>query len=406
MMRIPRTLALLAILFGMTGAPASAQTPPPDPAGFPAWVEAFKAEARTQGVGAEILDRAFATVRYNARIIELDNHQPEFTKPIWDYIAGVVTEDSLRTARQKLTQHRVLLARVRERFGVPPEYVVAIWRMESGFGANFGTFNVIESLATLAFAGRRQDFWRRELVAAMRLAERGEVPLTKLVGSWAGAMGHTQFMPSAYLAKATDFDGDGKRDLWSSLPDVFASTANYLAQAGWTGDLPFALEVRLPGNFPYEMAETKQQPVGAWGQLGVTLADGRPLPSWPGDVGILVPAGHKGPAFLVSANFRAILDYNNAASYALAVGLFAERLRGGGRITKAWPVGDRMLSRSEKEELQRLLAERGFDPGKIDGQIGPGSRAAIRGFQKKAGLPPDGYPDSALLQQVRASPRP
>ncbi|MGH7005578.1 MAG: lytic murein transglycosylase, partial [Alphaproteobacteria bacterium] len=307
---------------------------------------------------------------------------------------------------QKLAQHRALLARVRERFGVPPEYVIAIWRIESGFGANFGNFSVIESLATLAYSGRRQDFWRRELIAALRLAERGEVPVSRLIGSWAGAMGHTQFMPSAYLSRATDFDGDGRRDLWSSLPDVFASTANYLSQAGWAGDLPFGVEVRLPGNFPYEMAETTQQPVAAWSQLGVTQADGRPLPAWPGDTGIVVPAGHKGPAFLVSPTFRAILDYNNAAAYALAVGLFAERLRGGGRVAKPWPTGDRMLSRTEKEELQRLLAERGFDPGKVDGQIGPASRAAIRTFQKKTGMPADGYADQAFLELVRRAPRP
>lgn len=399
-----RPIVLIALVLAFFGtAPAQAQD---DEAAFRAWVEAFKAEARAQGIGDATLDRAFAGVKFNARIIELDRHQPEFTRPIWEYIAGVVTEDALRKARQQLQKHHKLLRSVRARYGVPAEYVVAIWRVESGFGGNFGSFSVVESLATLGFAGRRQEFWRKELVAALRLAERGEVPLSRLVGSWAGAMGHTQFMPSVYLAKAVDFDGDGKRDLWGSMPDVFASTANYLALAGWVAGMPFALEARLPENFPYELAETTQQPVAAWSRLGVTLADGRPLPPWQGDVGIVVPAGHRGPAFLVSPNFKAILDYNNAASYALSVGLFAERLRGGGRVGRPWPTGDRMLSRTEKEELQRLLAERGFDPGKIDGQIGPGSRAAIRGFQKKAGLPADGYADGTLLERVRASPKP
>jgi lytic murein transglycosylase len=399
-----RRFALIALLFAFAGGgPARAQG---EEAGFPAWVEAFKAEAKTQGIGADLLDRAFASVKYNARVIELDRAQPEFTRPIWEYIGSAVTEDSLRKARQQLQKHHKLLRSVRARYGVPAEYVVAIWRMESGFGGNFGNFSVVESLTTLAFAGRRQEFWRKELVAALQLVQRGEVPLSRLVGSWAGAMGHTQFMPSVYLAKAVDFDGDGKRDLWGSLPDVFASTANYLAEAGWVAGMPFALEARLPENFPYELAETTRQPVAAWTALGVTLADGRPLPAWPGDVGILVPAGYRGPAFIVSPNFRAILDYNNAASYALSVGLFAERLRGGGRVTKPWPVGDRMLSRTEKEELQRLLAERGFDPGKVDGQIGPGSRAAIRAFQKKTGVPADGYADGALLDRLRASPKP
>lgn len=377
-----------------------------DEAGFRAWIDAFKAEARQQGISDATLERAFAPARFNARIIELDSHQPEFVKPVWEYIAGVVTEDSLRRARQKLREHAALLARVQQRYGVPPEYIVAIWRIESGFGANFGNFSVVEALATLAYGGRRQDFWKGELIAALRIAQSGEVPPERLVGSWAGAMGHTQFMPSAFLKLAVDFDGNGKRDLWTSLPDVFASTANHLVAGGWKGTTPFGIEVRLPANFDYELAETQRKPVADWRALGVTLADGRPLPAWPGETAIVVPAGHRGPAFLVSENYRALLDYNNAMAYALSLGLFAERLRGGGRIAKPWPTGDRQLGRTEKEELQRLLAERGFDPGKIDGQLGPNSRAAIRAFQKKAGLPPDGYAEHGLLDLIRKSPKP
>jgi membrane-bound lytic murein transglycosylase B len=219
-------------------------------------------------------------------------------------------------------------------------------------------------------------------------------------------MGHTQFMPSGFLKMAVDFDGNGRRDLWTSLPDVFASTANHLVVGGWKGTTPFGVEVRLPQNFPYELSETARQPAGEWAKLGVTLADGRPLPAWPGETAILLPAGHRGPAFLVSGNYRALLDYNNAMAYALSLGLFAERLRGGGRVAKPWPMGDRQLGRTEKEELQRLLAERGFDPGKIDGQLGPNSRAAIRAFQKKAGLPADGYAEYGLLELVRKTPVP
>jgi lytic murein transglycosylase len=399
-----RPLALIGAALALMVALGTARAA--DEAGFRAWIESFKAEARQQGISQATLDRAFAPIKYNARIIELDSAQPEFVKPVWEYIAGVVTEDALRKARQKLKEHAAVLARVRERYGVPPEYIVAIWRIESGFGANFGNFNVIEALSTLAYAGRRQDFWKSELVAALRMVESGEVPLERLVGSWAGAMGHTQFMPSGFLSRAVDFDGNGKRDLWASLPDVFASTANHLVKGGWKGNTPFGLEVRLPANFPYELAETARQPVGEWIKLGVTLMDGRPLPAWSGDTAILLPAGHKGPAFLLSENYRALLDYNNAMSYALSLGLFAERLRGGGRIAKAWPTGDRQLGRSEKEELQRLLAERGFDPGKIDGQLGPNSRAAIRAFQKKAGLPADGYAEIGLLELVRRAPKP
>jgi membrane-bound lytic murein transglycosylase B len=401
MTRALRVVAAIALLLLATTAARAA-----DEAGFRAWLEAFKAEARQQGIGDATLERAFAATRYNARVIELDSHQPEFVKPVWEYIAGVVTEDALRRGRQKLVEHRGLLERVRQRFGVPPEYIVAIWRIESGFGANFGGFRVVDSLATLAYAGRRQDFWKRELIVALRLVDRGEVPLEKLVGSWAGAMGHTQFMPSAFQDVAVDFDGDGKRDLWSSLPDVFASTANHLVKGGWSGGQPFAIEVRLPPNFDYGLADTLRQPAVEWAKLGILRADGRPLPPWTGDTAIIVPAGHRGPAFLVGGNYRALLDYNNAMSYALALGLFAERLRGGGRVIRPWPVGDRQLSRTDKEELQRLLAERGFDPGKIDGMIGPASRAAIRNFQRQAGLPADGYADHALLERVRNSPKP
>jgi lytic murein transglycosylase len=393
-------LALVALVLSLGAARAT------DEAGFRAWIDAFKAEARQQGVSQATLDRAFAPVKFNARIIELDSAQPEFVKPIWEYIASVITDDALKKARQKLKEHAALLARVQQRYGVPPEYIVAIWRIESGFGANFGSFNVIEALATLAYAGRRQDFWKSELIAALRMVESGEVPLERLVGSWAGAMGHTQFMPSGYLKMAVDFDGNGKRDLWASLPDVFASTANHLVVGGWKGNAPFGVEVRLPANFPYELSETQRQPAAEWAKLGITLADGRPLPGWTGETAILLPAGHKGPAFLVNENYRALLDYNNAAAYALSLGLFAERLRGGGRVVKPWPVGDRQLGRTEKEELQRLLAERGFDPGKIDGQIGPMSRAAIRGFQKKMGVPADGYAEYGLLELVRRTPKP
>jgi lytic murein transglycosylase len=392
--------AVLALLLSLGAARAA------DEAGFRAWIDAFKAEARQQGISQATLDRAFAPAKFNARIIELDSAQPEFVKPVWEYIAGVVTEDALRRARQKLKEHAALLARVQQHYGVPPEYIVAIWRIESGFGANFGSFNVVEALATLAYAGRRQDFWKSELIAALRIAESGEVPPERLVGSWAGAMGHTQFMPSGFLKLAVDFDGNGRRDLWTSLPDVFASTANHLVKGGWKGTTPFGTEVRLPATFDYALAETERKPAAAWRALGVTLADGRPLPAWPGETAILVPAGHRGPAFLVSENYRALLDYNNAMAYALSLGLFAERLRGGGRIGRAWPTSDRQLGRSEKEELQRLLAERGFDPGKIDGQLGPNSRAAIRAFQKKAGLPADGYAEHGLLELIRKSPKP
>jgi lytic murein transglycosylase len=394
-------LLLVATLLAAFLRPVVAQ----DGSDFPQWVQAFRTEATSQGIAAATLDRAFAGVKFNARIIELDRFQPEFVKPIQDYIGANVTAEAIARGREKLQQHAALLDRVGRHYGVPAEYIVAIWRIETGYGANFGNFNVVEALATLAYAGRRQPYWRSELVAALRLLESGEVPAQRLVGSWAGAMGHTQFMPSVYLGRAVDFDGDGKRDLWNSLPDVFASTANYLAKAGWQNGVPFGIEVKLPASFPYELTETAARPIADWTQLGVTQIGGEALPAWPGTASIIVPAGHRGPAFLVTANYQALLAYNNAASYALSVALLAERFRGRGLIATPWPANDRLLSRAEKEELQRLLAERGFDPGPVDGQVGPSTRAAIRQFQKKAGVPADGFANFALLELVRRAPR-
>ncbi len=393
-----RILLVLLLVLAVV-APAAAQ----EAAGFAQWVQSMRAEAQQQGVNAAVFDRAFAEVRFNERVIELDRHQPEFVKPVQNYIALQVTPEAVQRGRDKLHQHAALLARVSQRYGVTPAYIVAIWRIESNFGTNFGGFNVIEALATLAYAGRRQGYWRSELIAALTLLQRGEVPPERLVGSWAGAMGHTQFMPSVYLGRAVDFDGDGRRDLWRSLPDVFASTANYLALAGWQKNLPFGLEVNLPGHFPFELAETTWQPVSEWRQLGVRRVDGTQLPAWPGETAILLPAGYRGPAFLVTANYRTILAYNNAVAYALSVGLLAERLDGGGRVIASWPADDRPLSRGEKEELQRLLGSRGFDPGPIDGQVGPQTRLAIRSFQKKANMPADGHANPALLDLLRRS---
>ncbi len=389
---------LRVVLLALT-CPAAAQ----DGAEFAQWVQGFKAEAQQSGISAAVFDRAFSDIRFNPRVMELDRHQPEFVKPVQDYIAAQVTPEAVQRGREKLKQYAPLLARVAKRYGVTPAYIVAIWRIETNYGTNFGGFNVVEALATLAYAGRRQAFWRGELIAALMLLQRGEVPPERLVGSWAGAMGHTQFMPSIYLGRAVDFDGDGRRDLWRSMSDVFASTANYLALSGWQKNLPFAVEVRLPGNFPFELAETAMKPASEWSRLGVRLSDGRPLPAWPGDTGIVLPSGYRGPAFLVTANYRAILAYNNAVAYALSVGLLAERLQGGGRVAAPWPADDRPLSRGEKEELQRLLTTLGFDPGPHDGQVGPQTRTAIRSFQKKTGVPADGHADPALLEQLRRS---
>jgi membrane-bound lytic murein transglycosylase B len=394
----------LAALAGVAFA-AAALAPPAaaDPATFPAFVERFKAEAAAEGIDRATLDRAFAGVRYNAKVVELDAYQPEFTKPVGDYIAERAGPEAVSRGRALRGQHAALFARVQARYGVEPEYILAIWRIETGYGSFMGNFAVVEALATLLHgAAKRQELWRRELIAALRLIQRGEVAIERMKGSWAGAMGHTQFLPSSWLEKAVDFDGDGKRDLFASLPDVFASTANYLVLAGWRPGMPFAIEVTLPANFAYEQAEVERLPVGDWARQGVVRAGGGALPDWAGPTAIYVPAGHRGPAFLASANFRALLDYNNSVAYALSVGLLAERMKGAGTVLAPWPP-ERPLSRAEKEEIQRRLASLGYEVGRIDGAIGPATRAAIRLFQKKIGVPADAFADAALLERLRAA---
>jgi peptidoglycan lytic transglycosylase B len=369
---------------------------------FSAWVLAFKTEAKAKGIRQKTIDRAFKKIRQNKKILKLDSFQPEFVKPVGTYVQARATADTLKLGRAKLRKHAKLFARVRKKFGVPAHYIAAIWRLESGYGQQFGKFYIIEALTTLAHSGRRSKFWRGELLAALQIADKGYVPLHRLVGSWAGAMGHTQFIPSTYLKYAVDFDGDRRRDLWRSLPDVFASTANYLKQSGWVPGLPFGVEVKLPKGFDYTTAHIKvQKPVTAWRADGVTLANGKSLPAWKGNTAIVVPSGYRGPIFLVSQNYRALLKYNNAAAYALAVGILAERLVGRGQVKRAWPVNDRLLRRVEKEELQRKLTAMGYDPGEVDGKVGPTTKAAIRKFQHNNRKPADGYANYALLQAVR-----
>ena len=375
-----------------------------DSAPFEHWIAALRAEARTKGIGESTLAEAFDSLRLNRRALELEARQPEFVTPVGAYVAALTGKQALATGREKRTQHAALLARIEAAYGVPARYLLAIWRLESDYGANFGSFPVVETLATLAYAGtpKRRPFWRRQLIGALEIVDRGHAPFDRLVGSWAGAMGHTQFIPTTYLDHAVDFDGDGRRDLWRSLPDVFASTANYLRKSGWQPGLPFGWEVALPEGFDYSRAHLgESRTVAEWRALGVRRADGRPVPETGRPVSLVVPAGWNGPAFLVTQNYRAILRYNNAAAYARTVGLLAERLDGQGDLVARWPAAARLLSRSEKAELQRKLMALGYDPGPVDGKVGPETRKAIRAFQKRAGKPADGYANHALLEAVR-----
>ncbi len=395
-------LGLAVALAATTACRAAQPSGMGEAAGFDAWVAGFRVEARAAGISAATLASAFDGVEFNPRILELDAYQPEFTRPVWEYLATAVSPSRIARGREMMARHGELLAQVSRHHGVDAAYIVAIWGMETDYGRRFGEFDVIEALATLAYQGRRQRFGQEQLMAALRILERGDIEPRAMVGSWAGAMGHTQFIPTTYLDYAVDWDADGARDLWGSLGDAFASTAHYLRRAGWRTGASWGMEVRLPADFDWSLSGPETQlDVARWSALGVTRTDGAPLPPLDGAGAIVAPSGHQGPRFLILDNFRAILRYNNSTSYALAVGHLADRLRGGGPIIASWPTWQRPLSRADRLELQRLLARLGYDPGGVDGIVGPRTRAAVKSFQQDRGLPPDGHPDSEILERLR-----
>lgn len=371
--------------------------------GFDDWLVVFRNQAQREGIEPELLDRAFRGLQPNPRILALDQYQPEFERPIWEYLASAVSENRVNRGRRLLSQHRATLLRVAGHYGVPPEYLVAIWGIETDYGRNLGDLPVIQSMATLAYQGRRRGFGREQLTAALRIAQHGDMELEDMVGSWAGAMGQTQFIPTTYLAYAVDFDGDGRRDLINSLEDALASTAHYLGTGGWRKDQPWGVEVMLPDGFDLTLADPEVRlPIEQWHAQGVTLVPGPVIPGRDQDAQLIIPAGHQGASFLVLDNFRMLLRYNNATSYALAVGHLADRIGGGGALSGSWPVWERPLSLAERFELQRLLDERGYDSGPSDGIIGPRTRQAVRRFQQAQSLPPDGFPTQSLLDRLRA----
>lgn len=374
-----------------------------DAQGFPQWVAAFRAEAAARGISEATLATAFDTVQFLPNVIDSDQSQAEFTRAIWDYLDRSVSADRIRAGQAMLAQWSATANTAEQRYGVPKEIVVAIWGIESNYGQNFGSTEVIDALATLGYEGRRQDWAKEQLFAALQILQQGDISRDRMLGSWAGAMGNTQFLPTVFLSSAVDADGDGRRDIWGSIPDVMASTANYLAQSGWQRGQPWGVEVTLPPGFDYSVAElSTRRPVAQWAALGVKPVSGRSLPAL-GDSSVITPAGARGPAFLVGPNFSVIMKYNNSTSYALAVATLSDRLAGGGPIVGAWPRGEQPLSRNEVLELQSLLTAKGFSIGGApDGLIGPATRGAIRAWQVSKGLIPDGFATTSLLQAVRA----
>ena len=367
-------------------------------AGFQTWVASFRPRALAAGISPQVFDGAMGQAHFMPSLIALDRKQSEFSKPIWDYLDGAIGT-RVGTGRSKAAQYASTLAAIEARYGVPREIVLAVWGMESNFGAGRGSTPIVPALATLAYDGRRGEFFAGELVAALRIIQAGDVDSAHMVGSWAGAMGHTQFMPSSFLSHAVDFNGDGRRDIWSDDPtDALASTAHYLRQNGWQPGQPWGAEVILPSGFDYNQVSKSVEKSGSqWAAMGVRTASGRPVPSG----AIIAPAGARGPAFLITQNFRAILKYNASDSYALAVSFLGDAIAGRSGIQGAWPRGDRTLSNSEKAEIQRLLMARGFDTGGADGKLGAKSVEAVKGFQRSRGMVPDGYADANLLALLR-----
>ncbi|WP_280568557.1 lytic murein transglycosylase [Chromohalobacter sp. 296-RDG] len=371
------------------------------PRDFTAWVEDYRAYAAKQGIDAVTLAAAFDDVRFQPRIVELDRSQPEFSRPVWAYLDTAVSDQRVRQGRAKLDNHRDAAMHAENRYAVPAEILTAIWGVESNYGSYFGHFSTIDALATLGFEGRRQDFARRELLAALKILQNGDIDREHMRGSWAGAMGHTQFLPSSFLSYAVDADGDDRRDIWGSVDDVMASTAYYLEQAGWRAGQPWGVEVTLPDDFDYAQSELSvRHSSDEWRSQGVR-ARGDAWPSFD-EASVIAPAGARGPAFMVGFNFRVIMRYNASTSYALAVAMLAERIAGGDGIQGDWPRDLEPLSRTQIKEMQRRLNALGFSTGGApDGIVGPNTRGGLREFQRSHGMTPDGFPTHALLDRLR-----
>lgn len=381
---------------------AAEAMPQPDES-FEQWRSRFRVLALGRGISATTFDQAFAGVQPDPAVIAADRSQPEFTKPVWEYLDTAVSPLRVRNGKTLIIQQAGLLAALEARYGIEPARLVAFWGMESNYGNNMGNKGVIRSLATLAYEGRRPDFAQDQLVAALGILQHGDVTADRMIGSWAGAMGQTQFIPTTYDQYAVDFDGDGRRDIWGSTADALASTANYLKASGWQDGKPWGYEVRVPANFDYSLADMGvRKSLAEWTALGIQgLGLPQPAAQASDSASLLLPAGHRGPAFLVFNNFRTILKYNNSTSYALGVALLSERYRDAGQIAASWPTDDLPLSRSERVELQQRLAALGLDPGSADGIIGANTRKAIRIYQQSQGWPADGYPNHQLLERLR-----
>ncbi|MBK1867976.1 lytic murein transglycosylase [Aestuariivirga sp. YIM B02566] len=393
-------LAAVILAAGLTGMLASTAFAD---AKFESFIQSLWPKAKASGISRDVFDRAFAGITEpDPTVLKLANEQPEFTSTTSQYLGKAVTQIRIDAGQSMKSSEADLLSAIEKRYRVDRAVLLAIWGMESNFGKDKGQMSVMRSLATLLYSGRRKDYARNQYIAALKILQSGIVSPQNFTGSWAGAMGHTQFVPTSYLSFAVDWTGDGKKDIWNSSQDALASTANYLAKAGWKNDRPWGWEVQLPTKFDRALiGRSNWRPVAEWVKLGLKPARGGNFGAPKADAFVMVPQGVEGPAFLVTRNFMAIMDYNQSHSYALAVGHLADRIKGGQPFVGSWPNVDYDLTFNQRVEIQTLLYRRGFDPGGTDGRFGARTYEAILGFQHKTGLKLDGTPTVALLERLR-----
>ena len=389
--------SLVAISLSTLALVARAETETTNTPEFEQCKQALGEKAVVAGVRESTVQSVMAGVVHLDRVIELDRRQPEFTTTFADYLNRRVNDTRVGKGRELLAEHRELLDRVTAETGVPAPYLAAFWGLETNYGSYFGKMQVPSALATLACDARRSSFFTEQWIAALRIIDEGAIPADQMEGSWAGAMGHVQFMPTVFLKHAVDADGDGRRDLWNSLPDAMMSAGRFLESMGWDGDYRWGREVLLPDNFDFSLADGRRLPLADWRKMGITDAFGNRLANEPIEAALIVPSGHQGPAFLVYSNFRVIMGWNRSEFYAIAVGHLADRIAGAGKLQNPPPEDQPALSRNQVLELQQALNDKGYPSGEPDGILGSNTRKAIRAYQKAEGLVADGFPSEQVL---------
>jgi membrane-bound lytic murein transglycosylase B len=397
----------LIIALGLSGiavaasAAANKSVRPHQPT-FREFIDALWPLAEERGVSRATFDTAFADVAFDTKVVASAESQPEFARPIWDYVASAVSADRIQHGRDRALSESLWLGRAKELFGVDDAVILGVWGLETDFGSFVGSNNVFQALASLAYIHFQGDYFRDELLSALAVLKEGDIDPSLMRGSWAGATGQTQFMPSSYLTYAIAFQRHNRRDIWTSEADAIGSTANYLAKHGWTRDLPWGFEVRLPAEFALTAADSSAPaPFSSFAARGVAMADGSPLPQ-SGEGRLLILAGLAGPVFLVTSNFDVIKSYNNSTAYALSVGLLGDAIKGGPVLLAQWPMHDHPLTAVQIQRLQAKLKKMGYEVGKIDGKIGDALRSAVCAYQERNGLTPDGYASQALFSRVSA----